>query len=126
MVVSQIPRSRLSWLKGLAQQDMNSTAEVMRTTTVANAEGGQTETEVLVATVPCRLAAQSSSSAIGQERPEGGRVVAVTLWTCYLPIGTDVRPQDVLMVNGVRYEVTDDSAAATDSAVVAVSLRRIT
>ena len=104
---------------------LTDTAEIRRTTTTANAEGGQTETEAVVATVPCRLEAQSSSSAIGSERAEGGRVVAVTLWTCYLPAGTDVRPQDALMVNGVRYEVTDDSGAATDSAVVAVSLRRV-
>jgi hypothetical protein len=125
MAVSQLPRFRLSWLKGRAQREMNDTAQVVRTTTAANAEGGQTETTATVATVACRLAAQSSSSAIGAERSEGGRVVAVTLWTCYLPVGTDVRPADVLMVNGVRYEVTDSDGSKTDAAVIAVSLRRI-
>jgi len=125
VAVSQIARGRLTWLKGQAAQFHTDTAEVMRTTRVANAEGGQTETEAVVATVPCRLAAQSSSSAIGSERTEGGRVVSVTLWTAYLPVGTDVRPQDALMVNEVRYEVVDDSGAATDSAVIAVSLRRV-
>jgi hypothetical protein len=36
-----------------------------------------------------------------------------------------VRPADVLMVNGVRYEVTDSDGSKTDAAVIAVSLRRI-
>jgi len=115
----------LEYARGYLAPLLTDTSELMRTTTVANAEGGQTETEALVATVACRLEAQSSSSAIGAERAEGGRVVAVTLWTCYLPAGTDVRPQDALVVNGVRYEVVDDSGAATDTAIIAVSLRRV-
>lgn len=115
----------LSYARGLLSPLLTDTAEVMRTTLVPNPDGGQTETEALIATVACRLQAQSSSSAIGAERPEGGRVVAVTLWEAFLPAGTDVRPADVLLVNGVRYEVVDADAARTDSAVVAVSLRRV-
>lgn len=125
MAVSRLGSGRLTWMRGQAEQFQTDTAEIMRTTLVTNAAGGQTETETVVATVPCRLQEQRAASVIGQERAEGGRVVAVTEWRAFLPAGTDVRPADRLLVNGTRYEVIDASGAATDTIAVAVSLRRV-
>jgi hypothetical protein len=123
--VSNVASSRRAWARGLAAQFMTDTAAILRRTSAPNLEGGQTETEATVATVICRLQAQSATSTIGQERPEGGRVVAVTLWRALLPAGTDVRPADVLLINGTRYEVTDSNAVSTDNTVVVVTLRRV-
>jgi hypothetical protein len=113
----------LQGARGRATRLLTDEAEVLRTTSVTNAEGTQTETETVAATLACLL---QSDTANPLERAEGGRVVAEMQWTCFLAAGSDVRPADVLRINGVRYEVADDNAARSDSVVVAVTLRRVT
>lgn len=115
----------VEYARSLLRPLLTDTADVRHVTLVPNADGGMTQTEASTGTVACRLEAQTSSSSIGQERPEGGRVVAVTLWTCYLPAGTAVNPADVLVINSERFEIVDADEARTDSSVVAVSLRRV-
>lgn len=113
---------QLTLSRALANRELTDTAGVMRTTVVPNPEGGQTETETVVATLPCNLQADTTTP---QERVEGGRVVAVNLWTCYFAAGTEILPTDVLLINGDRYQAVEDDAARSNSAVVAVNLRRV-
>lgn len=109
--------------RALAARELTDTAAVLRTTSVTNAEGGQTETEAVVATLPCNLQADRT---VPQERVEGGRVVAVNLWTCYFEAGVEILPTDVLLIDGIRYQAVDDDRARSNSATVRMSLRQIT
>jgi hypothetical protein len=114
----------MAWTRGLAESAMTGTAQVIRTVETPDTTGGQTAVETVVATYPCRLTTLSATTLSATERPEGGRAAAVTIWRCFLPAGAVLSPTDIVQIDGVRYEVTDDDRARTDGVMVTVNLRR--
>jgi head-tail adaptor len=78
------------------------TATVQRQSPTSDGAGGATESWATVASVACRVGVSSSSS---QERALAERVTNVSTWTLTLPVGTDVRVGDRLVVGTRTFEV---------------------
>lgn len=102
---------------------MTDSAVVHRKSRTQDADGNEDETETDLGPYPCRLEARRQTPL---ETPQGGALVAVTVWNAYLPYGTDVRPDDTLTLNGATYEVSDQTTARTDAPFTEVLLRRLT
>lgn len=113
---------RLTWHRARAQRLLTDSATLQRPTETQDPEGNVIVTTATLGPYPCRL---ESRTTVPLERPEGGQLVAVTLWSAHLPHGTDVRPADVMVVNGDRYEVSDDTDARTEAVDTLVTLRRV-
>jgi len=101
---------------------MTDSTTVHRKSRGQDADGNETETVVDFGPYPCRLEARRN---VPLETAQGGSLVAVTVWSAYFPVGTDIRPDDTLTINGTVYEVSDQTGARTDAAFVLVTLRRI-
>lgn len=110
------------WMRAVATAAMPDSCSIERETLVPDGTGGTTATTTILGPFACRL---TEDTAAPMERQEGGRIVAAMLWTAYLPAGTDVRPTDVLLIKGGRYEVADQDGARSQGAMVAVTLRRV-
>jgi hypothetical protein len=82
---------------------MADTAEIVRPTLVSDGMGGQVESEVVVATVPCAVGPMQATPV---EQAWAEQVQARTLYAIALPLGTVVEPRDRLVVNATMvYEV---------------------
>ena len=101
---------------------MPDSASVVRRTHTQDADGNDVVTVATLGPYPCRLEAVVR---LPLEQAQGGQMVAVTLWHAYLPFGTDVRPDDTLLINGRIYEVTDQTGERTDAVNTLVVLKRV-
>lgn len=114
---------RLAFARARALRQMSDSASVVRHGHTTDADGNDVVTTTTLGPYPCRLEARRN---VPFETPQGGALVAVTVWNAYLPAGTDVRPEDTVTVNGANYEVSDQTGARTDAAYTEVLLRRVT
>lgn len=97
-------------------------AEVRRRGTVVDdGMGGGEGTVATVATVACHLQQRD----VAPESVAAGRIMARSTWEVYLPVGTDVRPRDVLRISGSDYELGDDDDDRTSGVVLKVHARRV-
>lgn len=78
----------------------SSTVTILRLALTADSMGGETEAATNVATVPGRKYQLSA-----EERLETSRITDRLVEGLALPAGTDIRSQDRVDVDGVRYEV---------------------
>jgi hypothetical protein len=113
---------RLGLLTSRQLRLMTDQALLTRTTHGQDSSGGESDSFETFGPYPVRLEGRPFTST---ERVEGGRVVAQTTWTAYLPHGTSVLPTDTLTINNFVFEVVEHSDASTDGASLRVSLRLI-
>jgi hypothetical protein len=82
---------------------MADTAEIVRPTLVSDGMGGQAESEVVVATVPCAVGPMQAAPV---EQAWAEQVQARAVYAIVVPLGTVAEPRDRLVVNGTMvYEV---------------------
>jgi hypothetical protein len=119
---------RLGLLTSRQLRLMTDQATILRTTKSQDSSGGEVDVLTSMGPYRCRLTTKRVTPI---ERVEGGRIEAVTLYTAYLPHGTDVLPADQMIVTEAdtgrsqTLEVTDHTDYATDGASMAVSLRLV-
>lgn len=101
---------------------MVDSATVNRKAHSTDDDGNDVVTVTAQGPYPVRLVARRN---IPLETPQGGSLVAVTIWNAYFPAGTDIKPDDTLTINGSGYEVSDQTGARTDAPFVEVLLRRV-
>lgn len=101
---------------------MTDSAFVVRQTHTTDPDGNDVVTETNRGPYPVRLEA---SIRLPMERPQGGELVAISVWRAHLPHGTDVGPADRLLVNGASYEVTEQTDARTDAVDALAIVKRV-
>lgn len=90
-------------VQGVAAAGMADTAEIVRPTLVSDGMGGQVESEVVVATVPCAVGPMQGTPV---EQAWAEQVQARAMYAIAVPVGTVTEPRDRLVVNGTMvYEV---------------------
>ena len=114
--------TRLEWARERAEAEFDQEAAILRRAPGTGDGGGgrRPGAESVVATVGCMIEAPRQL----EEAPTGGRVTATSLRRIHLPVGTDVRPRDVLRIAGSRYEVTGDTGDASGMTTLAVLARK--
>lgn len=112
---------RTAWYRARSKTQMTDLATVNRKQTVQDADGNVIQT-IVSFTVSCRL---EVSQHVPLERSQGGATVAVSIWSCHVPFGTVIQPDDTLSINGGVYEVSDRMDAQTDGVTEVVTLRRV-
>jgi hypothetical protein len=119
---------RLGLLTSRQLRLMTDSAVVLRSTKSQDSSGGEVDVVTQTGPFRCRLTTRRVTPI---ERVEGGRIEAVTLYTAYLPHGTDVLPADQMIVTEAdtgrsqTFEISDHTDFSTDGASMAVSLRLI-
>ena len=118
-----LPSTGLSEARAAMEAMMTQTVGVWRPgALVPDGQGGWTQPVALAAEIPGWLIARRT--AVGQGAL-GGRPVARSSWELYAPVGSDIRPTDALVIEGVRYEVGDDDDLRTDAVALHVNLRLV-
>ncbi|WP_375425491.1 phage head closure protein [uncultured Friedmanniella sp.] len=113
------PDTQLAGLRKVVLQFMPESAQVLRSTSEPDGEGGQTGTESVIATVPC-----SRSALTGRDLATAAALSASSTYKVTVPYGTNVTSGDAFVVGGVRYEVDlvpDNSYAAQISCLCSVA-----
>ena len=93
---------RLTKAQAIAESTMSDTATIRRNTPASDGMGGATDSWATVATVQCRLMTRLSQPS---DRAGGGRVETQTDYVIRLPVGTDVRNADRIVVGSRTFEV---------------------
>ena len=93
---------RLAKAQAIAESTMSDTATIRRNTPASDGMGGATDSWATVATVQCRLMSRLSQPS---DRAGGGRVETQTDYVIRLPVGTDVRNADRIVVGSRTFEV---------------------
>ncbi len=90
-------------VQAVAAAGMADTAKIVRPTLVSDGMGGQVESEVVVATVPCAVGPMQATPV---ESTWAEQVQARAVYAIAVPLGTVAEPRDRLVVNGTMvYEV---------------------
>ena len=64
-----------------------------------------------------------SSSPTAEPTLDGGALVTANTYRYDVPVGTDIKPRDILVINGTPYVVTDTTADETIPLCLSCSLR---
>ncbi len=109
------------------------TAEIQRPVTIGDGLGGQTTTWETVATVPCRVVPGGTQprDSVGGEVAAGPwmaspRVSTIQTWVVSVPVDTDIRPQDRLIVDTRAFEVVAPLGPRSDEVRTRVACVEIT
>ena len=95
--------TQISGMRATAALALPDTATISRVARASDSAGGWTETWSTVASgVACRL---MSTQKLG-EGPAGGTQQAAAEWVLTLPLGTDLRAADRIVVASRTFEVT--------------------
>lgn len=97
------------------------TATLRRMSHASDGRGGQTETAVDVATVKARRVPASQ-----REMMAAGKLQAELTHFFYLPVGTDVRIDDLLVVGGDTYRALTSGAVPSKPIYLKVPVQQIT
>lgn len=84
---------------------MTDTCTVMRPTEARGDAGGVTKTFALQTTLKCRVRSGAGIGTGAREQIMAGRLTPVAVYTVYVPVESDVRTNDRLIVNGRTMEV---------------------
>lgn len=97
-----IPRV-LGRVRQVVGKTFDTTADVLRKSSVLDSSGGQTDTYPLFATYPCSIQKYPIRTL---ERESGERVQSIVYWQFVFPFDADVRPTDRLETpDGRAFEV---------------------
>ena len=109
-------------LREVAMMGMVTPVQILRTTMVRDSSpnGDDLISETTVTTVDGWM----YSTPTPTRRVDGGSVVTANTYRLFLPVGTDVMPSDVVVVNGDRFSVTDTDSESTWNPKLTVTLRR--
>jgi len=111
---------RQAWAQSRAQRLMKATAQIRRTPLVDDDQGGKKKgTPSIVATTVADVRPIGTTPA---ERAIAERLAGRTLYNIGVPVGTDVLPDDEILVGSNVYQVVTplDRTLAADLAVVCV------
>lgn len=89
-------------MRATIAQTFSLTAEVRRPVTAPDGMGGQTTTWQTVATVPCALAPLER---VATEQVRGGQPIPAVTWQLLVPVQTDLRASDLVVVGTETFEV---------------------
>lgn len=90
-------------VQAVAAAGMADAAEIVRPALVSDGMGGQVESEVVVATVPCAVGPMQATPV---EQAWAEQVQTRAVYAIAVPLGTVAEPRDRLVVNGTMvYEV---------------------
>ena len=84
---------------------MTDTCTVMRPTEARGSAGGVTKTYALLNTLKCRVRSGAGIGTGAREQLMAARLTPVAVYTVSVPVGSDVRTDDRLIVNGRTLEV---------------------
>lgn len=102
---------------------LSALATIERVTQVSDGAGGFAEGwNQLAVDVPCRLMA-----VVGQNREvvEAAELQAVSRWTCYFLVGTDLMPQDRVTIDDQLFQVVDTDVGLTEAVYLTAQLVRV-
>jgi hypothetical protein len=114
----------LSALRAEERADLETTgaiATVYSATVTEDEIGGTTQVDNAGTAYPCNLQAQSQPR---EGAGGGGQQSGVTTWVCFLPWNAVVKPENVLTVGGIRYQVVDTNEGETNRLVLKANLVR--
>lgn len=99
-------------------------ADVYRPTYTENSRGGRTASYTLAHTYPVAV----TMAKIRNTHPESelhGQLVAASLWNLVFQYDADVNPDDRVVINGLTYEIFDETEADRSNKAVHVFLARV-
>lgn len=88
--------AQLTSIQAFAATVLDKVCVIQRPSRVADALGGYTETDPVVATVYCSVTPPTGAFEVAM----ASRIVAISSYHVNLPIATDVRAQDQLLIEG--------------------------
>jgi len=112
----------LTAMRSVIERSFDRTITRRRITEVPDGFGGTTTTTV-TASYSGRVVARQ---VVTDERLQGGRVTAETVYLVRLPWNADVAPADVLVVDGTELQVTDADDIKSLPLQVIVNCYRVT
>lgn len=59
--------------------------------------------------VPCNLQSVTSQS----EKAEASAIASRSVWRCFFPVGTDIMPEDKVVIKGETYQVVETDKGMT-------------
>ncbi len=89
-------------LTALDEAAMTATATIRRYISVSDGSGGTTDTYSNVGTYPCRINVLRLQPT---DRTIAGEILNVSNFSIHLPLGTDVRNKDQILVGSRTFEV---------------------
>lgn len=95
--------SEVAELVAIDESTMTDTATIRRFTSVSDGMGGATDTWATVTTVKCRIQAYTRITSLEQVTSDQMAVTAD--FVVFLPVGTDVRNTDKLVIGTRTFEV---------------------
>lgn len=113
--------AQLARMKTTVEADMPDALDIQRPSPSINSRGGTSNTTYITVSsaVKCRISPQDAD-----ERVQGEQVKAISGYRVYFPIGTDVRPQDRLVMSGLTIHVTESySNESYPLAVMVIGIR---
>lgn len=102
---------------------MNDTFTIERKERVDDGSGNLIDQTTSLGPYPCRIVDMRVNRPI--EFAQGQQITAVMVLEFVIPISIDVRPNDVLISKGVRFEVVDDNNDRTDGLVQLVNVVKL-
>lgn len=112
----------LTRLRATVALSFDKTITRRRITSVPDGSGGTTET-ITETTYSGRV---SPRQVVPDERLQGGRVAAETVWVVRLPWNADVIPADRLVVDATELQVTDADGIKSTKLHLIVNCYRVT
>lgn len=92
-------------LREQAEASMTDTCTVMRPTEARGDAGGVTKTYALLGTLKCRVRSGAGIGTGAREQLMAARITPVAVYTVSVPVGSDVKSDDRLVIQGRTLEV---------------------
>lgn len=101
----------LARLRRVAERNMTQTAIIKRLTKTSDDAGGYTSAWATAATSPC-----AATTSLGQsEQALAQRLAVVNAWVVRLPAGTEVAPEDRIVIGSDTLEVVHVSSGTWET-----------
>jgi hypothetical protein len=114
--------AQMGALREVAMMGMTTPVQILRTAMIRDSSpnGDDLISETTVTTVNGWM----YSTPTPERQQDGGSIITANTYRLFLPVGTDIRDGDVVVVSGDRFSVTDTDAESTWNPMLTITLRR--
>ena len=113
---------QLTRMRSTVEGNFPSFASIARASTTKNARGEDIETKTVVAVnVPCRVEPKNTAREVFLNE----QIKSVSDYSVYFAHGTDVRPSDDLLLDGLRLQVLESYSSTSNQVSVMVLAQRL-